>query len=240
MTSDGARVGDLPDDTERKPRGGNVDRVYWALRDDILELRRTPGEVLDEAEIAATFALSRSPVREAIVRLTAEGLAQTLKNRGAVVSRLDIEMLPAYFDAQTLLFRVTSRLAAQRGGQAAAERLLGIQARHEEIVAARDPSGVIVNNRLFHLEIALIGGNRFYHDWLASLLDQGQRIMRLYVRLHEELVPIEQLTFHHALIEAIRAKDVEAADRAATADAQIVREEISRQISAGTTGLTPL
>jgi DNA-binding GntR family transcriptional regulator len=147
-------------DAERKPRGGNVDMVYAALRDDILELRRTPGEVLDEAEIAAIFGISRSPVREAIVRLTAEGLAQTLKNRGAVVSRLDIEMLPAYFDAQALLFRITSRLAAQRGGQAAAERLTRIQARHEEIVAARDASGVIVNNRLFHLEIALIGFNR--------------------------------------------------------------------------------
>ena len=64
---------------------------------------------------------------------------------------LDIEMLPAYFDAQTLLFRITSRLAAQRGGQAAAERLMAIQSRHEEIVAARDASDVIVNNRLFHL-----------------------------------------------------------------------------------------
>jgi DNA-binding GntR family transcriptional regulator len=147
-------------------------------------------------------------------------------------------MLPAYFDAQALLFRITSRLAAQRGGQAAAERLMRIQARHEEIVAARDPSGVIVNNRLFHLEIALIGGNRYYHDWLASILDQGQRIMRLYVRLHEELVPNERLSFHHALIEAIRAKDVDAADRAAAADAQIVRDEISRQISEG--GSSPM
>jgi DNA-binding GntR family transcriptional regulator len=62
-------------------------------------------------------------------------------------------------------------------------------------------------------------------------MDQGQRIMRLYVRLHEELVPNEQLSFHHSLIEAIRAKDVEAADRAAIGDAQIVRKEISRQIS---------
>jgi DNA-binding GntR family transcriptional regulator len=62
--------------------------------------------------------------------------------------------------------------------------------------------------------------------------------MRLYVRLHEELVPNEQLSFHHALIEAIRAKDVDAADRAATADAQIVRDEISRQISEG--GSSPM
>jgi DNA-binding GntR family transcriptional regulator len=225
---------------ERKPRGGSVDFVYSALREDILELRRAPGDILDEAEIASTFGLSRSPVREAIVRLTAEGLAQTLKNRGAVVSRLDIEMLPAYFDAQSLLFRVTSRLAAQRGGPEAAARLSRIQSQHEEIVKARNPNGVILNNRLFHLEIAAIGGNRFYEDWLASILDQGQRIMRLYVRLHEEQVPNEQLSYHHALIDAIYRKDVEAADRAASADAQIVRDEISRQISSGNSGAVPL
>jgi DNA-binding GntR family transcriptional regulator len=219
--------------SERKPRGGNVDLVHAALREDILELRRAPGDVLDEAEIATTFGLSRSPVREAIVRLTAEGLAQNLKNRGAVVSRLDIEMLPAYFDALLLLFRVTARLAAQRGGEAAAQRLAVIQERHEAIVAARDANGVIVNNRLFHLEIARIGGNKYYRDWLAGILDQGQRIMRLYVRLHEELVPSDQLSFHRALIDAIRHKDVDGADRAAAADAQIVRDEVSRQITAG-------
>ncbi|WP_162561677.1 GntR family transcriptional regulator [Yoonia vestfoldensis] len=217
----------------RKPRGGNVDLVYSALRDDILELRRAPGEVLDEAEIASTFGLSRSPVREAIVRLTAEGLAQALKNRGAVVSRLDIEALPAYFDAQTLLFRMTARLAAQNGGPVAAARLKKIQDRHEAIVAARDANGVIQNNRLFHLEIALIGGNRWYHDWLASILDQGQRVMRLYVRLHAENVPMDQLSYHHALIEAVVNRDIDAADQAALADAQIVRDEISRQVSTG-------
>ena len=50
---------DAPSGAGRKPRGENVDRIYAALRDDILELRRAPGEVLDEAEIAGTFGLSR-------------------------------------------------------------------------------------------------------------------------------------------------------------------------------------
>ena len=93
---------------------------------------------------------------------------------------------------------------------------------------------------MFHIEIALIGGNRYYLDWLTSILDQGQRIMRLYVRLHEEQVPNEQLSFHSALIDAVRRKDVEAADRAAAADAQIVRDEISRQISSGASASLPL
>ncbi len=95
---------------------------------------------------------------------------------------------------------------------------------------------MIVNNGLFHLAIALIGGSRHNHDWLASIVNQGQRIMRLYVRLQEELVPNEQLSFHSALIEAIRARYLDAAARAAAADAQIVRDEISWQISEGEAG----
>lgn len=224
----------------KQRRGGNVDFVYSSLREDILELRRAPGELLDEGEIATKFGLSRSPVREAIVRLTSEGLAQLLKNRGAIVSRLDIESLPAYFDAQTMLFRLTARLAAQRGGQAAAERLAAIQAEHEKNVDSRNPFGVIETNRRFHLEIAAIGGNRWYQDWLTSVLDQGQRVMRLYVRMHEEAVPAERLGFHYALIEAIRNHDVEAADKAARADAQIVRDEVSRQIARGNDADCPL
>jgi DNA-binding GntR family transcriptional regulator len=218
------------EDKPRAPRGGSVDTVHAALREDILELRRPPGDVLDEAEIAATFGLSRSPVREAIVRLTAEGLAQTLKNRGAIVSRLDIEALPGYFDAQTLLFRLTARLAAQRGTRADVNRLVTLQAEHDRVAASHDPYGVIRCNRLFHMEVARIGGNTWYADWLGSILDQGQRVMRLYMRLHEEVVPPSQLSFHHALIAAIRDRDVDAADAAGRADAQIVRDAVSRQI----------
>jgi DNA-binding GntR family transcriptional regulator len=218
---------------ERKPRGGSVELVYVALRDDILHLRRAPGDVLDEAEIATSFGLSRSPVREAIVRLTADGMAQMLRNRGAIVSRLDVESLPAFFDAQTLLFRVTARLAAQKGGAHAAARLAKVQDDHERSVSECDLSGIVRNNRRFHLEIALIGENQWYHDWLANILDQGQRVMRLYMRLKDERVPAAGLAYHHALIAAIARKDVEAADAAAMADAQIVRDEISRQIAHG-------
>ena len=217
----------------RKPRGRNVDNVYAKLREDILELRRRPGEVLDEAEISATFGLSRSPVREAIVRLTSEGLAQTLKNRGAIVSRFDIEDLPDYFDAQTLLFRITARLAAQVGGSAAAASLQKIQDANEASAQAGDAFGVIRHNRALHLAIAELAGNSYYSNWLANILDQGQRVMRLYVRVHDEFVPLEQLNCHNLLIEAIRNKDSEAADRAAYADSQIVREEVSRQIASG-------
>lgn len=74
--------------TAGKPKGANSGNIYAELRRDILELRLAPGAVLDEMEISRRFGISRSPVREAIIRLTAEGLAQSLKNRGATVASL--------------------------------------------------------------------------------------------------------------------------------------------------------
>lgn len=224
----------------KKPKGGNGGNVYAQLRRDILELRMAPGAALDEVEIAHRFGVSRSPVREAIIRLAAEGLVQSLKNRGATVSHFDMESLPAYFDAQTLLFRVTARLAAERGGDNAAAELSAIQAELDRAIAARDPYGVIAFNRTFHLAIAEIGRNRWYRDWLAQILDQGQRIMRLYVRAHSELVPHDQLGWHRHLIEAIGARDVEAADSAGAADARIVRDEVSRMMMHGAAARLPL
>lgn len=217
----------------KQPKGSNSGNVYSELRRDILEMKLAPGSLLDELDIARRFGTSRSPVREAIIRLTAEGLAQSLKNRGATVSTFDIESLPAYFDAQALLYRLTARLAAQNGGVAAAAQLRSIQDDLDAAIAKKDPYGVIAFNRAFHLKIAEISGNRWYHDWLAQVLDQGQRIMRLYTRALDEVVPTDQLSWHRAIIDAVRDRNADAADVAGAADARIVRNEVSRVISQG-------
>lgn len=217
-------------DKERAPRGEAVEKVYSQLRVDILEAHRLPGDVLDEGEIAALLGTSRQPVREAIIRLVGEGLAQAIKNRGAIVARLDIGSLPGLFDAQMLLFRMTARLAAQNGGDVSAERLAKIQSLHDAAIKSGDADGIIRLNRQFHLEIAEIGGNTWYRDWLRNVLDHGQRVMRLYVRIHHEKVPPSLITCHHRLIEAIRTRNVKEAEKAAMEDALIVRESISKQL----------
>jgi DNA-binding GntR family transcriptional regulator len=157
--------------------------------------------------------MSRTPVREALVRLVAEGLATTLPNRNTIVTALDFANLPHYLDALTLMYRVTNRLAAQRRKPEHLDLLRESQARFAERVAAADAIGMIETNRDFHLAIAGAGGNPYYTELFSRLLNEGMRLLRLYYRTFDDHLPPQYVGEHEAIIAAIADGDGERADR---------------------------
>jgi len=226
----------------KRARGSGAVAVYDELRRDILELRMEPGTLLDETELAARFKLSRSPVREALIRLSAEGLVQTLRNRSSIVAPFDIVAIPSYLDALELFYRLTTRLAAKNRSAA---QLAEIEALHREHMAATrraDMAEMIRLNREFHLAIAKASGNSFYANWTRQLLDQGQRILGLY--LHDVGKPNDELSGHWtrthlSILKAIEAQDADAAEAAAMRDAETVanqmRDKFGSRPSSGVT-----
>src|SRR5690606_26452642 len=88
-------------------RGSGVKMVYDLLRDEILDLKLAPGSPVDEVQLAERFKMSRTPIREALVRLAGEGLIETLPNRSTMVSNIDFLNLSTFFDALVLMYRVT-------------------------------------------------------------------------------------------------------------------------------------
>jgi DNA-binding GntR family transcriptional regulator len=90
------------------------DTAYAALRDDILHWKMPPGTVLAEVEQATRLSLSRTPVREAFARLTAEGLLVALPGRGLVVSDLSRETIIELFELRIVLETEAARLVAER------------------------------------------------------------------------------------------------------------------------------
>jgi len=114
----------------KRTRGTRASYVYDSLKALILDLELKPGTLLDETLVSRQFSVSRSPVREALIRLSAEGLVQTLRNRTSIVAPFDVGMLPAYFDAMQLLYRVSARLAAANATPPQIERLLKIVRDH--------------------------------------------------------------------------------------------------------------
>lgn len=94
------------------------DRAYRALRDEIVEWQLRPGTVLAEVEQAARLGVSRTPVREALARLMAEGLVVTQAGRGLVVSELSTANLRELFEVRQALEVSAARLAALRGDRA--------------------------------------------------------------------------------------------------------------------------
>ncbi len=77
--------------TNERKRGSGVKMVYDLLRDEILDLVLSPGSPIDEVQLAERFKMSRTPIREALVRLAGEGLIDTLPNRSTMVSNIDFQ-----------------------------------------------------------------------------------------------------------------------------------------------------
>ena len=209
---------------ERK-RGSGVKLVYDLLRDEILDLKLLPGSPVDEAQLAERFDMSRTPIREALVRLAGEGLIETLPNRSTMVSNIDVLNLHSFFDAITLMYRVTTRLAAQYHRPEDLAAIRAHQLRFTKAVAAQDALAMIAANREFHAAIAEAGRNPYYIALFKRLLDEGRRILRLYYQSFDNRLPQQYADEHEQIIAAIVARDLIAADVLAKAHAdQIVKQ----------------
>ncbi len=150
----------------------------------------------------------------------------SLRNRTSMVSQFDFSTLPAYFDAMQLLYRLSARLAARNRTPAAVQNLRDIERRLEVAQQQVDVLGIVRLNREFHAAVAEMGGNSFITGWMRSLLDQGQRVFRLYIHHYEDRVPMPKLDQHRALIAAIEKGDQQAAELAGKADADVLIEEV--------------
>ena len=231
------KAGDLTNEDEPLPtaaqkpeplqrmRGSGVKLVYDALRAEILDLTLAPGSSIDENQLAERFAMSRTPIREALVRLAADGLITTLPNRATVVSHIDFLNLHTFFDALTLMYRVTTRLAAENRTEDDLARARALQAEFVAAVEARDALAMIAANREFHVALAEAAGNPYYLRLFTRLLDEGRRILRLYYSSFDDRLPRAYVEEHEEIIAAVEAQDIELCDRLASAHAdQIVRQ----------------
>lgn len=222
----------------RRPRGTGADFVYEELRAAMLNLELEPGTFLDETELAGRFEVSRSPVREALIRLSAEGLVKTLRNRSSVVATLDLREVVSFFDALDLMYRVTARAAASVATPADVAALREVAAGHREAIRSGSRQRAIDTNREFHTAIAAICGNSYFVQWTHTLLDSAQRIQHLYWRKLGSHLSDDN---HTALIDAIAAGDPDAAEAAGRHDAELASEAVRALFlqRSGSIGLDP-
>ncbi|WP_046117370.1 GntR family transcriptional regulator [Ensifer aridi] len=215
---------------ERK-RGSGVKMVYDLLRDEILDLVLPPGSPIDEAQLAERFKMSRTPIREALVRLAGEGLIDTLPNRSTMVSNIDFINMNTYFDALVLMYRVTTRLAAQHHRTEDLQVIRARQAEFAAAVQAQDALAMIATNAALHLAIAEAGRNSYFTGLFKRLLDEGRRILRLYYQSYDDRLPQRFVDEHEDMIAAIAARDAEEADRLARVHAEQIVHQIQMLFS---------
>ena len=164
----------------KRVKGSGVREVYESLRKEILTLGLEPGALLDEKTLADRFKLSRSPVREALIRLAGEGLVVTLANRSTLVAPFDLITFPKYIEALDLSQRVNTRLAAQLRSEA---DISGIRDRQKAFVDAihrNDYLEMTDTNKAFHMAIAAAGKNPYFAAQYSRLLDEGRRMLHIH------------------------------------------------------------
>ncbi|MCX2696590.1 GntR family transcriptional regulator [Brucella sp. YY2X] len=209
---------------ERK-RGSGGKMVYDLLRDEILDLVLPPGSPIDEVQLAERFKMSRTPIREALVRLAGEGLIDTLPNRSTMVSNIDFLNMHTYFDALTLMYRATTQLAAKNHRQEDLDIIALHQVEFTKAVEAQDALLMIATNAELHLAIAEAGRNPYFTNLFKRLLDEGRRILRLYYQSYNDQLPRRFVEEHEEMIAAIAARDMKLAEQLAHEHAeQIVRQ----------------
>ncbi len=229
-----------------RPKGTGSQRVYDSVREAILRLDLAPGTDLDESAFEREFGVSRTPVREALIRLASDGLITLLPNRGARVATLDVNDLPPMFEALELTQRATLRWAAKRRSAADIDALGTTSAEFAEAARCRDVDRMTEANRDFHVAIGRASGNKY----VAGLYETQLAISLRLARLVFAQAPLTGRSFrdyydevvrqHAAMVAAIEGRNVRAADRLARDHADLFRSRVLAHMQASLAGDMPL
>jgi DNA-binding GntR family transcriptional regulator len=215
-------------------------RVYTILREEILRMELAPGAPIDEVSLSERFGMSRSPIREALARLSSEGLVVILPNRSTMVTPIDFEGMPHFLDALDLLQRAVTCLAAIRRTQSDLEEIVAAAKHYEvkipETIARSDSLPMIEANH--HMTVARAGKNAYYTSFYKRLLDEGRRMLHIHFE-YKMLEPegVRNIAVDHtAMVEAIAARDADRAEQTAHTHAAQFRgrfmEFLERSIAA--------
>lgn len=209
----------------KRIKGTGVKLAYETLRDEILSLELSPGEVLDETSLAERFGMSRSPVREAIIRLAGEDLVVTLSNRSTVVAPIDVQSFPKYVEALDITQRMNTRLAAELRTELDLRNMAKRQKAFVTAVNSGNHLAMSEANMAFHMAIADAGKNPYLAAFYGRLLNQGRRMLHLHFSYLEQGNEGVLLTDEHdEMLAAIRDRDVTRADMLAHAHTRQFRD----------------
>ena len=180
-------------------------RIEAALLDDVAVGALAPGERLDETRLAARFGTSRTPVREALGRLAAAGVATGEGGRGLRVATLTHEELGHMFEAMQEIEAVCARLAAQRLTLLGRARLRAAQAACVAAAEAGDVPAYLRANEAFHFEIYAATQNPYVRDLAADFRRRTGPFRAKKFALPEDLSASAES--HEALLASILGGD---------------------------------
>ena len=199
--------------TDAARAGSQTDAALDMIRSRIIDMTLEPGSRIDEPLLINQFKLGRTPAREAINRLVAEGFVRMLPRRGGTyVRKLDLDEMGEVIVAHQVVESVVGELCQLSDPSLVAD-LMAIQRRYIGRVERRDYLAITQLNQDFHLRLHRTVGNALFHDFAKSTHLHLRRL-NVYVYLREAADPDFQsaqfasnLEQHDRIIEAVGKRD---------------------------------
>ena len=207
-----------------------MDEVYLRLRDYILSGTLAAHERLHQSDLAQMLGVSRTPVREALLRLEREGLIYARNGHGMFVKGVTAANVAELYDVRLALEPVAAKLACTQNtasNVAAAERIL----RTQERSYPRNLTAAFRVNRSFHLKLVEGCGNPLMLRFLDNVWDQ-ENALRVFAAYNTDAQRIESMiSEHRGLLDAFAAGDVELLGTLLEAHIQAACHHLQRQAS---------
>lgn len=205
------------------PRADRKEEVYLALKQKIMAGELPPGMQLSPPELADSFQVSRTPVRDALGALSQERLVEVIPRRGYFVSRITVRDVENIFQLRLILETASAELATARITPEEIDRLALLSSRY---VAGNIQSykAYLEENRQFHLAVAQATGNHLLVEALARMFDQMQRFLVLRLDLSDDAD--NMLAEHYLLLDAFRKRDAARAREAMRVAIEHARDSV--------------
>jgi DNA-binding GntR family transcriptional regulator len=216
--------------------GSLTESAVNVIRDRILDLTLPPSSRVDETMLASRFALSRTPAREALNRLAAEGLVQIQHNRGVIVRPLDLANIHELFQAYFVCERIVGFFCkTSQDGLVADLRILDHD--YHANVGQRNYLVLTRINTAFHMRLARATENEYVIDFAERLQNQARRLSYYIFLADREGIQYSshqsKVTADHAnIIEAVRLHDNRQLIQLLTQHARLFHDRIKAVIDA--------
>ncbi|MGW6819195.1 GntR family transcriptional regulator [Streptomyces sp. NPDC055005] len=184
-----------------------ADRVYRHVKQGVLDRRFEGGLLLTEGEVAEAVGVSRTPVREALLRLETEGLLKLYPKKGALVLPVSVQEIADVIETRLLVEEFTARKAVP-APPALLDRLAALIEEQRRHAAAGDLVALMAADRGFHAEIVRHAGNQILCRLYDQLRDRQLRMGVALLHAHPERVE-RTLVEHTEILDALRSGDAD-------------------------------
>ena len=191
--------------SEDKGKTSAAQRIEQALLEEISAGELSPGQRLDEVGLAQRFGASRTPVREALSRLTAQGILVQGEKRGAFVAEYNREQLSQMFEAMHEIEAACARIASQRLNFLSRSEIEAAQADCLAAARAGDRSGYLRANEAFHEAIYTATGNPYMAEIASEFRHRTGPFRAKKFASRDDLIASAES--HQALIDDIFSQD---------------------------------